>query len=181
MITIVLAATSCLRRPQTGLSYPYVEVDISQRFHRTRKVAVRVDDVHQVCITCIQSPVRMQRLSHRFHLHQSDSLCCPMDPSWIEPTDPLHFLTSRLLHSVGKEATDMRTQAVPNTMEVGGRLCLCVQHLGRHVGQAARVGYCLRVVRPDVENVAPSEECKGEGRGILVAFFGSFFWWWKSS
>ena len=80
-----------------------------------------------------------------------------MDPGWIEPADPLHFLTFPLLHSVGKEATDMGAQAVPNTVEVGGRLRLCVQHLGRHVGQAARVGHCLRVVRPDVENVAPSE------------------------
>ena len=160
MVTIVsclFAATPCLRRPQTGLSSAYVEVHISQRFHRTCEVAICVDDVHQVCIACIQSPVRMQRLSHRFHLHQSDSLCCPMNPGWIEPTDPLHFLTSRLFHSVGKEATDMRTQAVPNTVEVGGRLCLCIQHLGCHVGQAACVSHCLRVVRPDVENVAPSE------------------------
>ena len=80
-----------------------------------------------------------------------------MDPGWIEPADPLHFPTSRLLQSVGKESTDMRAQAVPNAVEVGGRVCLCVQHLRRHVGQAARVGHRLRVVRPDAKNVAPPD------------------------
>ena len=62
-----------------------------------------------------------------------------------------------LLQSVGKEATDMRAQAVPNAVEVGGRVCLRVHHLGRHVRQAACVGHCLRVVLPDAENIAPSE------------------------
>ena len=80
-----------------------------------------------------------------------------MDPGWIEPTDPLYFLTSCLMQSVGEEATDMRAQAVTNAVEAGGRIRLCVQHLGRHVGQAARVGHRLRVVRPDAKNVAPPE------------------------
>ena len=95
-----------------------------------------------------------------------------MNPGWIEPTDPLHFLTSRLLQSVGKEATDVRTKAVPDAVEVGGRARLCVHHLGRHVGQAARVGHRLRVVRPDLEDVVPpGERVKGRRRREFCLFW----------
>ena len=139
MVTVICAATIFLGRPKALLCASNIEVHIAAGFHRAGKVAVGVDDVHQVGVTGVKPRVDMREYWHGLHLHQTHSSGRPIYPSRIEACDPLHLFAPAFLQLVGQEATDMSTEAVTDAMQGGFRGGELLEEEGGDLGEAPGV------------------------------------------